>query len=66
MSLFEDVGRRVERFKQQVTSAADDEADRECEDCGTLVYTDRSTCPECGGERLELRSDDTETDAQSS
>jgi hypothetical protein len=52
MGLFRDLGRRAERFKQQVESAAD--ATHECADCGALLDSGAEACPECGGEVVEL------------
>ena len=51
MSLFRNLGRRAERFKQAVRSAAD--ATHECADCGARFEGDRERCPECGGENVE-------------
>lgn len=48
MGLFRDLGRRAERLKRQVQSAAD--ASYECEDCGALLEADRERCPECGSD----------------
>lgn len=48
MGLFRDLGRRAERLKQQVTSAAD--ATHECADCGALLEGEPDGCPECGGD----------------
>lgn len=48
MGLFRDLGRRAERFKQQLESAAD--ATQECTECGTLLASDVEACPECGGD----------------
>jgi len=48
MSLFRDLGRRAERFKQQVVAAAD--TTHECADCGEALAGDLETCPECGSE----------------
>lgn len=52
MGLFENLGRKVEEFKQEATSASAEEASHECADCGELIYTDREDCPECGSERI--------------
>jgi len=54
MGLFENFGRKVEEFKQQAESASRDTAERECADCGELLYSDRAECPECGSENLWL------------
>lgn len=61
MGLFEDLGERVERFKQEVTDAAEDEAEYECADCGELLYTDHDRCPNCDADAVaprELDADD--------
>ncbi|WP_168216256.1 DUF7129 domain-containing putative zinc-binding protein [Halorussus halobius] len=50
MSLFRDLGKKVEEFKQASQSAASEEADYECRDCGERLFTDREACPECGGD----------------
>lgn len=55
MGLFENLGRKVEAFKQQAEEASKETATRECADCGELVYTDREDCPECGSERVLRR-----------
>jgi uncharacterized OB-fold protein len=55
VGLFRNVGRRVEKLKHEVTDAAESEAAAECGDCGTAVYTDRETCPECGSDDLLAR-----------
>lgn len=51
MGFFRDMGRRAERLKKQVESAAD--ASHECADCGTLLASDAENCPECGGDVVE-------------
>lgn len=55
MGLFEDLGERVERFKQEVTDAAEDEAEYECADCGELLYTDHDRCPDCDADAVAPR-----------
>lgn len=50
MGLFENLGRKVERFKQAAEDAAEEEASHRCEDCGEPYYTDQDACPECGGD----------------
>jgi uncharacterized OB-fold protein len=52
MGLFEEAGRRFERFKKQAETAAEEEADFECTACGTAVYAERGDCPECGAEAV--------------
>lgn len=55
MGLFEDLGERVERFKQQATDASKESADYECLACGEPVYTDQGECPNCGSEDVAAR-----------
>lgn len=56
MGLFEDIGRKVETFKQRAEEASREQASAECADCGELIYTDRDACPECGGEEIVPRT----------
>jgi len=68
MGLFENLGRKVESFKQQAEEAAEettsDEATSEedalgeCADCGEPVAVDRSECPSCGGDVVAAGSED--------
>ncbi|WP_254769192.1 zinc ribbon domain-containing protein [Salinilacihabitans rarus] len=55
MSLFRDLGERVERFKRKVEDVAEDEASHVCRDCGELLYAPRDRCPNCGGEDVVPR-----------
>jgi len=50
MSLFREIGRRVERFKQDVESAAEEQSGDECPECGQPLAEDPTTCPNCGTE----------------
>lgn len=49
MDLFRRAGRKVERLKQSVEAAADEEASHRCRACGEPYFTDRETCDECAG-----------------
>jgi uncharacterized OB-fold protein len=49
MSLFRDLGKKVEEFKQASEAAAEEEATHACRDCGERFFTDREECDECGG-----------------
>lgn len=53
MGLFRDIGRRVERFKSEVESVADEQASHGCSACGERFYTDHEACPECGADAVE-------------
>lgn len=48
MSLFRKIGRRVERFKQDVEDAATEDRSPECPECGQPLAEDQTTCPNCG------------------
>lgn len=62
MGLFEKAGRRFERFKQEATDAAKDQAEFECEACGERLFTAHDTCPECGAEAVvPIESTEAET-----
>lgn len=53
MSLFSDIGEKVERFKQKAVSASEEQAEFVCRACGEPVFTDQETCPHCGAEAVE-------------
>ena len=57
MSLFRDLGKKVEEFKQASDAAADEQASYECRDCGERFFADREACPECGGSDVVELSD---------
>lgn len=50
MGLFENLGRKVEQFKQSSESVAAESATHECRDCNERFYAEREECPECGGD----------------
>lgn len=64
MGLFENLGRKVEEFKQEATEASKDQADYRCGDCDTLVFGGRDDCPDCGSERLVARDADGTTEGE--
>ena len=53
MGFFENLGRKVEEFKQTATETAAEEASYRCQSCGERFYTDHDDCPECGGAVVE-------------
>lgn len=55
MSLFRDLGRRVERFRSELESAADEGAPFECEACGERLFAEAEECPSCGSETIVTR-----------
>lgn len=48
MSLFRDIGKKVEEFKQASKAVTDEEASHECRNCGEQFFADREECSECG------------------
>ena len=57
MGLFENLGKKVERFKQQAEEAANEDASHVCADCSEPLYADRDRCPECGSENVVERAE---------
>lgn len=53
MSLFRNLGKRVERIKRQVEDAAAEEATHVCTSCEERFYMAYDTCPECGADAIE-------------
>lgn len=65
MGLFENLGRKVEKFKQQADEAANSEASHVCENCGESLFSPHETCPNCGSEAVvERERDDGDTPAE--
>lgn len=52
MGLFEEAGRRFERFKRQAESAAAEETGYECAACDVRLSVSRDHCPECGADEV--------------
>lgn len=48
MGVFRELGRRMERFKQDVEAAADDP--ERCPECDEPVRVDAEACPACGAD----------------
>ncbi|MFT4891319.1 MAG: rRNA maturation endonuclease Nob1 [Halobacteriales archaeon] len=51
-----ELGRRVERFKQNAEHAAEESADDECRTCDARFHTEYDECPECGAEQVTSRA----------
>ncbi|ADB61413.1 conserved hypothetical protein [Haloterrigena turkmenica DSM 5511] len=64
MSMFERLGEKVERFKQEAVAAREDSAAYRCRDCETRFHSERETCPECGSGEVERVSGATESDVE--
>lgn len=48
MGLFEKLGQKAEKFRQDVEDASDNAY--ECQDCGAEFAANYDDCPECSGE----------------
>ncbi len=63
MSLFDQIDRRVQEFRQTVSRTPNTEAERHfdfvCRACGEGYAEDREVCEECGREAVE-RADGSE------
>jgi DNA-directed RNA polymerase subunit RPC12/RpoP len=66
MGLFENLGRKVEEFKQEATEASREQAAYRCGECGELVYGGRDDCSECGSENLVPRDESDDGDDEDS
>lgn len=59
MGMFERLGEKVERFKQEAVAASEESAAYRCRDCGESIYSDQETCPECGSAEIaRVETDD--------
>jgi len=47
MGLFENLGRKVESFRQDASDSAREPTHR-CAECDSEFFTDYETCPDCG------------------
>ncbi|WP_195837611.1 MULTISPECIES: hypothetical protein [unclassified Halorhabdus] len=52
MGLFENLGRKVESFKQGAADNASEPTHR-CGDCESEFFTDYETCPDCGSDAVD-------------
>lgn len=51
MGIFENLGRKVESFKQEATDSAE-EPTHVCTDCEETFFADYEECPSCGSETV--------------
>lgn len=65
MGLFERLGEKVERVKQQVDTAKAESADYRCRSCEARIYSDLDACPECGSEDVARVAPSTEKSGES-
>lgn len=57
MGFFENLGRKVEEFKQTAADTANEEATHECGNCGERFFVDHDECPECGRDAVVARAE---------
>ena len=50
--MFRKLGRRTEQFKQDVDTAAAENADYECRGCEARFAVKPEQCPDCGAEEI--------------
>ncbi len=50
MGLFERLGRKAERLKQEAKDAREQKVSQRCRSCGATLYDEHETCPECASE----------------
>ncbi|WP_169330512.1 zinc ribbon domain-containing protein [Natronorubrum sulfidifaciens] len=48
MSMFERLGEKVERLKQEAEAGRADRIDYRCRACGERFHREQETCPDCG------------------
>lgn len=51
MGFFENLGRKVESFRQDASDSARDPTHR-CTDCESEFFTEYETCPDCGSDAI--------------
>lgn len=73
MGMFERLGEKVERFKQEAVAASEESAAYRCRDCGEPIYSEQESCPECGSSEIaqvetadeeDATDEDRETDTE--
>lgn len=53
MGFFENLGRKVEKFKQNVEESAAEDDEFACTACGASFTVDYDACPDCGSDAVE-------------
>lgn len=62
MGIFNEVGRRVERFRQTAKETAAESAAYECGACEERFHADHDECPECGATAVESVAEESPDD----
>lgn len=58
MGMFERLGEKVERFKQEAVAARDESAEYACRNCETVYHSEVDACTECGSNAIVHLVDD--------
>ncbi len=53
MSMFERLGKKVERLKQEAEAGRADSVEYQCRACGERFHREQETCPDCGSREIE-------------
>ncbi|ELY52649.1 MULTISPECIES: FmdB family zinc ribbon protein [Natronorubrum] len=53
MSMFERLGKKVERLKQEAEAGRADSVEYRCRACGERFHREQETCPDCGSREIE-------------
>ena len=66
MGFFENLGRKVEEFKQTAAETAAEQATHVCRSCGERFYSEHDECPACGAGAVVPRTADPDGGADGS
>ena len=58
MGIFDELGRRVEQFKQEASAVAESGDEYQCRECESRFHVAYEECPECGAEDVVARTDE--------
>ncbi|WP_168927057.1 hypothetical protein [Natronorubrum aibiense] len=53
MSMFERLGEKVERLKQEAEAGRADSVEYRCRECSEGFYREHESCPNCGSAEVE-------------
>ncbi|WP_193787917.1 hypothetical protein [Natronolimnohabitans innermongolicus] len=63
MGMFERLGEKVERLKQEAAAGREGSYEYGCRNCGTGFYSEPAACPECGSDEIAPVKSKTEDDS---
>ncbi|MDQ2049670.1 zinc ribbon domain-containing protein [Natronolimnohabitans sp. A-GB9] len=64
MGMFERLGEKVERLKQEAVAGREDSVEFRCRDCGEGFYSEPEACPECGSTEIARVESATEPESE--